>query len=354
MNEVPSELVEEILARVPAKDLLRFRCVCKRWKSLIEDKQFIKKHLACSRQKFISHGDYHLATSYSRLGNRTKILLEKRVKSVLYSNGLICLRFTDKSLAIWNPALRELRDILPTTAERKGLENIGFGYDHSTDDHKIVLFTSSSVGRAEIISLRSGSRAIDSPPYDFQDRGDSEVGVSLGDHMFWLVWHRTECDNLIMSFDVVSETFKCFSCPSADGRVVYGPLMAIGRYICVANKPAHTRANEISVWGGQFDKGESRVESWSNLFTVTIDDLKLSRRSWFFEQYIVECDAKAMEVLVKVYDRDEWKPKVVRLSAFDVRENVFTKFDMDYRVECGPFPYPYPYKESLVSPYGFL
>ncbi|TKY72102.1 putative F-box protein [Spatholobus suberectus] len=42
---LPEELMIEILARVRVSNPLQLRCVCKRWKSLVVDPQFVKKHL---------------------------------------------------------------------------------------------------------------------------------------------------------------------------------------------------------------------------------------------------------------------------------------------------------------------
>ncbi|KAK7359705.1 hypothetical protein VNO77_01668 [Canavalia gladiata] len=42
---LPEELMIEILARVRVSNPLQLRCVCKWWKSLVVDPQFVKKHL---------------------------------------------------------------------------------------------------------------------------------------------------------------------------------------------------------------------------------------------------------------------------------------------------------------------
>ncbi|KAL5721288.1 hypothetical protein ACHQM5_004948 [Ranunculus cassubicifolius] len=44
--DLPVEMVFEILTRIPAKDLLRFKTVCKSWYSLISTRRFVKSHLA--------------------------------------------------------------------------------------------------------------------------------------------------------------------------------------------------------------------------------------------------------------------------------------------------------------------
>ncbi|XP_027339220.1 putative F-box protein At3g17480 [Abrus precatorius] len=45
---LPEELMIEILARVRVSNPLHLRCVCKWWKSLVVDPQFVKKHLHLS------------------------------------------------------------------------------------------------------------------------------------------------------------------------------------------------------------------------------------------------------------------------------------------------------------------
>ncbi|RDX78220.1 putative F-box protein, partial [Mucuna pruriens] len=45
---LPEELMIDILARVRVSNPLHFRCVCKWWKSLVMDPQFVKKHLHVS------------------------------------------------------------------------------------------------------------------------------------------------------------------------------------------------------------------------------------------------------------------------------------------------------------------
>uniref|UniRef100_A0A2N9I433 F-box domain-containing protein n=1 Tax=Fagus sylvatica TaxID=28930 RepID=A0A2N9I433_FAGSY len=50
---LPKDVIIEILSRLPAKSLLRFKCVCKEWCSIIQDQVFIETHL--NKAPFITH-----------------------------------------------------------------------------------------------------------------------------------------------------------------------------------------------------------------------------------------------------------------------------------------------------------
>ncbi|CAH8328619.1 unnamed protein product [Eruca vesicaria subsp. sativa] len=43
-EQLPWEMIEEILSHVPPISLVRFRTVCKRWNALVNDNTFINNH----------------------------------------------------------------------------------------------------------------------------------------------------------------------------------------------------------------------------------------------------------------------------------------------------------------------
>ena len=43
-EQLPWELIEEILSRLCPESLVRFRVVCKRWNAILDDKTFIYNH----------------------------------------------------------------------------------------------------------------------------------------------------------------------------------------------------------------------------------------------------------------------------------------------------------------------
>ncbi|GMN36496.1 hypothetical protein TIFTF001_006070 [Ficus carica] len=44
MANFPPEIITDIICRLPVKDLLRYRCVSKSWRSMIDGPDFIKLH----------------------------------------------------------------------------------------------------------------------------------------------------------------------------------------------------------------------------------------------------------------------------------------------------------------------
>ncbi|KAK6780926.1 hypothetical protein RDI58_023110 [Solanum bulbocastanum] len=172
----PSELIVEILLRVPVKFLLQFRCVSKSWLALISSPKFVKTHLSLSvknkdyphhrvvltvRNESISgesrpvHGDYSL----SSLRNDSVIdpfVLDFPMKkpqqgiSIVGSvNGLICVAIGDGDLFICNPSIRKFKNLPDSRLKLEVSEGYdgspcgviyGFGYDKSSDDYKVVCF----------------------------------------------------------------------------------------------------------------------------------------------------------------------------------------------------------------------
>ncbi|XP_059450108.1 F-box/kelch-repeat protein At3g06240-like [Corylus avellana] len=196
---LPNEAIIEILSRLPVKSLMRFRCVCKTWYSLISSPYFVATHLnhALSnphlllhhldyqlnkerftlhsfdepfpRNHFTKHLDYSSPAIHILLLSLDQEIEEKggffaypsdfielrclhqRVNSFLYvvgsSNGLLCLAddvFGNKVglFVLWNPSIQKAISLPePNIGFRSYgsfIHSLGFGYDRKTDDYKLV------------------------------------------------------------------------------------------------------------------------------------------------------------------------------------------------------------------------
>ncbi|XP_062009188.1 F-box/kelch-repeat protein At3g06240-like [Rosa rugosa] len=179
-------VIVDILSRLPAKSLLRFRCVCKAWRALISDPYFIRKHLSCINTKIstsyslLIKDDIFRSAEYeailkclSRGGPLPSRRLDFPVLDPSFDiatigivgscNGLICLvrdivareSFT---FMLWNPCTGESQ-VLPQPPLHSSQQYfLGFGYDSTTDDYKVILGSYRSGHEFVVVfTLKSGS-----------------------------------------------------------------------------------------------------------------------------------------------------------------------------------------------------
>jgi hypothetical protein len=174
---LPNEVITDILSRLPAKSLIRFRCVSKEWCSLISSPHFIATHLNRSLSNsqhpkclFLSHYDnkpdykdaihtlvLYLDQEIEQKGDffahpSASIELRGIDQSIKYflhlvgsSNGLLCLanmNFNkERGLCVlWNPSIQKAISLPEPNLQFRGSLNqsVGFGYEPVTDDYKLV------------------------------------------------------------------------------------------------------------------------------------------------------------------------------------------------------------------------
>ena len=122
-KELPEDIIETILTRLPVRSLIKFRSVSKRWRSIISDPRFAKKHrrFASEQKNLRSRLLFSTASQLVSLdleetrsvGDVVKPSINKqltyrelgcRVKLVGSCNGLVCVAYNVTTLLIWNPS----------------------------------------------------------------------------------------------------------------------------------------------------------------------------------------------------------------------------------------------------------
>ena len=153
-QSVPSDIIIEILSRLPVKSLLRIRSVCKLWFSIISDPHFVKSHLSLSTSNNrYAHHRLILSTNsisvhscplydvlYDGIVKALEIDYPEPLDSVqIYGccNGLFLIANRDRDLFIWNPSTRR-SNRLPCSGSGGLPVSYNFGYDESSDDYKVV------------------------------------------------------------------------------------------------------------------------------------------------------------------------------------------------------------------------
>ncbi|KAJ9554897.1 hypothetical protein OSB04_009511 [Centaurea solstitialis] len=237
LPELPPEiLLFQILPRLPAKSLLRFKCVCKQWRSFLTTSIFTKMQLhyattvdhheklilfipgSTSRCKFLTIDCEDGLIAPPRYcpfpGNTAATKITSSV------NGLVCVGVWNNAKALsdiilWNPLTDEYKT-LPIPVDRK-CYNIPFlvhelCYTCTDDDYKILRINVH--GNVYIYSLKSDSwRKLESKldhPDSIPYAGDHHN--LLDENLHFLVNHRTR--NLIIRLDLKTERFTKIAVPS--------------------------------------------------------------------------------------------------------------------------------------------
>ncbi|KAJ6362213.1 hypothetical protein OIU78_002592 [Salix suchowensis] len=156
------DVVIEILSRLPVKNLLRCKCVCKSWHAIITSPNFISKHLRNYYDK--SDSDCLLVQNcVSQAGEleSLELLLDETPRVLSYDSlhmmpfhspflcgpcdGIFYMyRYYSDFRALWNPAINELRYLPPIPNPPSSFsyspqyDAYGFGLHPVTKDYEVV------------------------------------------------------------------------------------------------------------------------------------------------------------------------------------------------------------------------
>ncbi|XP_071703792.1 F-box/kelch-repeat protein At3g06240-like [Rutidosis leptorrhynchoides] len=210
---IPSDIITEILYRLPSKSVGRFRCVSKDWLSLLTSPQFIKIHETTLNQ---SHIIYQVNSSiipylipFHQFEEEEALPVEFHLKlpyftPVVYGscNGLVLMSyhhddFVPDMLVISNPTTREYVE-LPKCDYGSGIMfgwyRIGFFYDAESNDYKVAticrVHRSSNIHTiciyVDVYSLGTNTwtRVTD---YPYKHRWTSKPGGLVNGFLHWII-----------------------------------------------------------------------------------------------------------------------------------------------------------------------
>ncbi|KAI4363760.1 hypothetical protein MLD38_019935 [Melastoma candidum] len=166
MEDLPREIILDVLYRLPVTSLIRFRLVCRSWRSLSQDPLLVDDHLSLTAENgpfLVFHSDYPIRNQL-RFVELSAAMASSGIPSpqerapvvrrfslpfrdsmpefdvVGSCNGLLCLSdsFFREPLCVYNPFTGEFRS-LPQSRQYTDQEVIfGFGYSHSTRQYKVI------------------------------------------------------------------------------------------------------------------------------------------------------------------------------------------------------------------------
>ncbi|KAF8016030.1 hypothetical protein BT93_H1552 [Corymbia citriodora subsp. variegata] len=258
-ENIMEDIVIDMLSRLPVKSLMRFKCVSKRWQSLISDQHFAK---LCLQRLLLEN-----------ITPSQKIIQSNPLQTIDYE-ALDDDEVIDHVVGKDEPwGLTGSCHGLPGSglvAEHEFFH--GFGYDSTTDGYKIVqgVFFKANDGSKEcafkIFSLRSGSwRRV---PSKYVPKLDG-AGIYLNRAVHWITNHGSgnRIEQAIIPFSLATETFEeAIPIPKVEGIVFEGLGIHGGRpFIYDVTWRPH--------FGAWIMNENRNGGSWTRSFSVVTDGL---------------------------------------------------------------------------------
>lgn len=356
ISDLPHDLEEEILSRVPITSLRAVRSTCKHWNGLFKDGSFIKNHRGKEFLAIKSNGsqvclmsiNLHRNQPIKRIG-KTKLEYTSRF---IHCNGLL-LFVTEEGnitrLVVWNPYLGQTRRVEPRRVY--GQKDVyGFGYDNN-NNHKILrlVYRFEYNVTQELYDLKSNSWKVHPSPSAIVYQ--PYTGISVKGSSYFLTKEKGEevAGNafFLLGFDFTREAFgPRLELPYlSDGREEYPKVLSALReekLVVLLRRRVYTLGMEIWIT----DRVEPNAVSWNkflavNMATITgFKYLVYARRGLFVDE----------EKKVVVFsEMTAYGPHNKTWSCI-IREDGYLK-KVDLGEECssrGPFVCSY-YAPSLVQ-----
>ncbi|XP_065881068.1 uncharacterized protein [Euphorbia lathyris] len=372
--ELLEEILIEILLRLPVKSLLKFKTVCKSWRSIINSTKFIKQHLNRAHAVHYNQHKNFLGLLIPSWDASNPLVLYKEISDGVvhakqfdfpyqlpaspheeipvqvcnFCDGLICFNMYGRGILLWNPSFPLEYKII-----RHSDLDVGFplmGYDSSTDDYKIVSIPSySSKERfprryffVEVFSLKSSSWRKRKISKNFFTYKICQLkGIYTRNHLHWIATRNFDEDDateLIVYFDLVEERLDHVNLPTRS----YNDWTLLIYKECLGIVGANSEGQE-ELWVLQDYCGMK--SSWNKIFKIAPLGIGVHYNS---------CFTRTGEILMHNGD--------LGLRCYDIKDgsfkNVLNQGDDIIDDEDGYDDsfYASPYVESLVSPrlYEFM
>ncbi|XP_059670662.1 putative F-box protein At3g10430 [Cornus florida] len=277
VHHMQEDTVLEILLRLSVKSLLRFKCVCRYWRDLIKNSNFISKHLHHQNRKaYLLIQRYHYSTSrYALALLRLQMLTNmpivyhdiedphtpKRPSVIDSFNGILCI-CDGCQIALWNPTTREFKPlpvsdpVLPPYTKAYN-NHYGFGLDLVTNNYKVIWIqylwdekTDCPYDHAVVSVYNLG---IDSWKLVEADLcPDDYIQETLGNtcingRYYWLI-KGNDNNYLVLSFDMENEAFQRILAPLEINNSQFGALALYNESIALLLYDPREVEKQVDIW----------------------------------------------------------------------------------------------------------
>ncbi|CAL9221188.1 unnamed protein product [Arabidopsis halleri] len=392
ISDLPRDLAEEVLSRVPVTSLRAVRFTCKKWNTLTKHRSFTKKLIfqVKAEPKKKQAKEFHAIMTmnykvYLMSVNLDEIHKDDNVESSIKQKGeLISLNSTDQigiyqvyhcdglllcitneknsRYVVWNPYSGQTRWVQPRKSYNRWDCKYALGYEmknKSHRSHKILRFSDSYEGldialwEFEIYNLSSNSWKVVGVTPDwtihFYQHGHVCSGVSLKGNTYWFALRKEkkilpfeevileDMPSFLLCFDFTTEKFgPHLPLPFKYGIREDNLTLSIVREEQLAVLGQHQYWTEIWI----SNKIEPNAVSWSKLFLI-VDNIRLDPATFFVDEE---------ENVAVVFDKGKWVRKSTRNTANIVGVNGYDEeADLGRSVHRYCFPLVCSYVPSSVK-----
>ncbi|EOA22270.1 hypothetical protein CARUB_v10002866mg [Capsella rubella] len=251
-DDLPEDLVVEILSRIPVVSLVRLRATSKAWNVLIKDGRVAKKQydnneprrprhsliiMLIAFRVYLVNVDLHqvynnkvkIISQFSLKDPTYNSLKEVDICNIFHCDGLLLCTTKYSRLVVWNPCSGETKLIKPSRFYESDIYALG---KSSCNKYKVLrinqdYFTSRSVlVECEIYDFTSNSWRVVGKTSRWFIRDSKGCGTSVNGNTYWLANSSKDTNrDFLLGFDFSTERFTSVSLPG-DHRL-YDRLIAL-------------------------------------------------------------------------------------------------------------------------------
>lgn len=299
-DSLPEELCIQILSRLPAECLVRFRCVCKTWFNLISSAPFFIDHLThqstdMNTNKYLvfNHDNFYSLRVVDESEN-TSLEINFRAELVVYGscNGLVCLSHEsvemNSDIYLWNPVIRKIKKLpVPSLVFDVSPDMVDFGDDelvtsvyvcfgYEDDDYKVVMVgVVEGVCSVGIYSLGNNCWSVVD---DFENDDDDLDPFRLHDLVsrdsrfvngvaYFKTSDDADNDNVIVCFDMSRKVIREIGLPDEIHEIDSYTMDVYGEYLAVLTVSVY--ANGLGCLSISLLSDES-VPSWEKILVIDL------------------------------------------------------------------------------------
>ncbi|XP_074297724.1 F-box/kelch-repeat protein At3g23880-like [Silene latifolia] len=343
MEFLPKEIIHlEILPWIPAKSLIRFKCVSKEWYRLINGLTFINLHRKRTLESptlddmilVVPHcldvRVYARFDSVPQTRNNGTLLNKGPAVVVGCCNGLICLELAHSRFVLVDPLSKKSTDyaLIPRLDTYIVSREYGFGYDDVGHVYKIVNIRTCLQGlqeRVHVVNVFSTGTHNWEVVNDFPSWLTKLFcpGVSINNKLHWIANNNTDHEHgCIVTLDLHSQVFGEMSIPTINGYPSGGcDLMVTGKFIYL-----YMQVREQDMLVDSFAelwvmKEYGVTKSWTKLHGFSHRDFP----NWWSRKWLIAFKPKEQAMLTTCFHKPTWynlhDNSTTKLDVLDIRYN---------------------------------